>query len=121
MENLFSNALLGFRPCWYYKPTNAIDADIPGVYTCDKILNLSTIVKIRLKCGVIDGSAVNGIRERILFNFSLDKPAGYKVVCQPETVHFKKTNKSVWNIIVFYSEDDSYNEVDFNGEKLTFI
>ena len=87
MENLFLNALLGFRPCWYYTPTNAIDADSPGVYTSDKILNLSTIVKIHLKCGVIDGSVVNGIPKPKLLNFSLDKPAGYKVVCQPETVH----------------------------------
>ena len=80
---------MGFTPYWDYKPTNAIHAGSPGVYTSDKILSLSTIVKVHLKCDVMDGSLVNGIQHSILFSFILDKPAGYKVFCQPETIHFK--------------------------------
>ena len=42
-----SHTLLGFTPYWHYKPTNAIHADSPGVYTSDKfILNLNTKNKI---------------------------------------------------------------------------
>ena len=64
--------------------------DSAGVYTSDRTLNLSTFDKIHLKSDVIDGSVLNGIREPILFSFDLDKPAGYKVFCEPETIHFKK-------------------------------
>ena len=35
-EKSFFNTLLGFAPYWYYKPTNAIHADFPGVYTNDR-------------------------------------------------------------------------------------
>ena len=54
------------------------------------------------------------------FGFVSDKPSEYKVFCEPETKHYKKINKSVWNTITFYLEDDIHEEVDFNGETLTF-
>ena len=38
--------LLGFMPYWDYKPTDAFNADSPGIYTSDKILNWKTIKKI---------------------------------------------------------------------------
>ena len=120
-EKSFFHTLLGFTPYWDYKPTNAIHADAPGVYTSDKIiLNLYTINKIRLKCDCIDGSIQDGIRKPILFSFVLDKPSGYKIFCEPETIHYKKINKSVLNTITFYLEDDNNEEVKFNGETLTF-
>ena len=87
----FFHTLLGFTPYWDYKPTNAIHADSLGVYTSDKInLNLYTKNKIHLKCDCIDGSIQDGLRQPILFNFVLDKPSGYKVFCEPETIHYKK-------------------------------
>ena len=46
-----------------------------------KTRNFSTINKVHLKCDVIDGSIQNGLRQPILFSFTLDKPAGYKVFC----------------------------------------
>ena len=49
--------------------------------------------KIHLKCDVIPGSVVNGIRELIIFLPILDKPPGYKLFCGPEMVHYK--NKSI--------------------------
>ena len=111
-KNSFFHTLLGFEPYWDYKP---------GVYTSNKIiLNLNTINKIHLKCDNIDGSIQDGVREPILFSFVLDKPSGYKVFCQPETIHYKKINKSILNTITFYLEDDNNKEVNFNGETLTF-
>ena len=92
---------MGFKPFWNYKPTNAIHADSSGVYTSDKILNLSTIDDIRLKCDVIDGSVVNGKRELVLFGFVLDKKPGFTVISQPETFHYKKINKSLLNTPTF--------------------
>ena len=73
-----------------------------------------------MKCDVSDGSVVNGIREPIPFSFFLDKPAGYKVFCEPKAMHCKMKNKSVLNTISFDSKDDNHEEVDFNGETLTF-
>ena len=81
-ERSFFHTLLGFTPYRDYKPS--------GVYTSDKLLNLNTINKIHLKCDVIDGSIVDGIRQPILYSFVLDKPAGYKVFYEPETIHYKK-------------------------------
>ena len=111
-EKSFFSTILGFTPGWDYKHYNQ--------YLSQKILNLSSTIKIHLKCDCIDGSVVNGIREPILFSFVLDKPSGYKVFCQPETIHYKKINKSVLNTITFYLEDDNNKVVDFNSETMTF-
>ena len=59
-----------------YKPTNAIHADSPSVYASEKILYLGTKNKIHLKCVVIDGSIINGIREPIHFSLILNKLPG---------------------------------------------
>ena len=116
----FFHTLLRFSPYWDYKPNNSSHVFIPGVYPTDKIiLNLNTIDKIHLKCDCIDGSIQDGVRQPILFSFVLDKPSGYKIFCEPETIHYKK-KKSVLNTITFYLEDDNNNDVNFNQETLTF-
>ena len=108
---------MGFDSYWDYKFTGPFN----GVYANDKIiLNLNTMDKIHLKCDAIDGSIQDGVRQPILFSFVLDKPSGYKVFCVPETIHYKKINKSVLNTISFYLEDNNHKEVDINGETLTF-
>ena len=53
-------------------------------------------------------------------SFILDKPVGYKVLCERETIHYKKINKSVLNTTSFYLGDDNHEEVDFNQDTLTF-
>ena len=119
-EKSFFNALLGFRPYWVYKPTNVIHAGSPGVYTSEKIPNISTIDKILLKCDVIDGSVVNGIGEPVVFSFLLDKPCGFNLFCDPETILYKKIKKSNLNTKTFYLEGDNHEKVDFIGITLTF-
>ena len=111
-EKSFFSTILGFTAGWDYKHYNQ--------YLSQKNVNLSSTNKIHLKCDAIDGSVVNGVRKPILYSFVLDKPSGYKVFCEPETIHYKKINKSVLNTITFYLEDDSDKVVDFNGETLTF-
>ena len=111
-EKSFFSTILGFTPGWDYKHYNK--------YVSQKIVNLGSTNKIHLKCDVIDGSVVNGLRQPILYSFVLDKKPGYKVFCEPETIHYKKINKSVLNTITFYLEDDNNKVVDFNGETLTF-
>ena len=110
-EKSFFSTILNFNQNWDYKHNTE--------YFSQKNINLSNTNKIHLKADVIDGSVVNGIRHPILFSFVLDKPAGYKVFCEPETLHYKK-NKSVLKSITFYLEADNNREVGFNGEMLTF-
>ena len=73
-----------------------------------------------MKCDCIDGSIQDGGGQPILLSFVLDKPSGYKVFCEPETIHYKKINKSALNTKTFYLEDNNNEEVDFNKETLTF-
>ena len=73
-----------------------------------------------MKCDCLDGSVVNGLRQPILYSFVLDKLPGYKIFSEPETIHYKKINKSILNTITFYLEDNNNKEVDFNNETLTF-
>ena len=89
-EKWFFITLPGFTPFWDYETSNAIHADSPGVYTSDNILSLGTKNKIHLKGDVIDGSIADGIRDSI-FSFIFDKPAGYKVFYEPETIIFEKS------------------------------
>ena len=112
VKKLFFSTILGFDSGWDYKQKNE--------YISQKNVNLGSTNKIHLKCDCIDGSVVNGIRQAILCGFVLDKPIGYKVFSEPETIHYKKINKSVLNTITFYLEDDTNKEVDFNGETMTF-
>ena len=106
------STILGFTAGWDYKHYKQ--------YLNQNIVNLSNTNIIHLKCDAIDGSLVNGVRQPILYSFVLDKPSGYKVFCEPETIHYKKINKSVLNTISFYLEDDKNEEVNFNRETLTF-
>ena len=71
-----------------------------------------------MKCAVIDGSVVDGLRPPILFSFVLDKPSGFKVFCEPDTRHYEKIKNSVLDTITFYLEDNNSKEFDFNGETL---
>ena len=111
-EKSFFSTVLGFTAGWDYKHYNK--------YISQKIVNLSNTNKIHLKCDVIDGSVASGLRQPILYSFVLDKLPGYKVFSEPETIHYKKINKSVLNAITFYLEDNDHKETNFNGETLTF-
>ena len=111
-ETSFFSTILGFTSGWDYKHYNK--------YTSQKVVNLGSTNKIHLKCDCIDGSVLNGLRQPLLFSFVLDKLPGYKVFSEHETIHYKRINKSVLNTITFYLEDDKNEEVNFNGETLTF-
>ena len=100
-EKSFFNTLR-FTPNWDCKPSNSLHVHSPGVYTSDKILNLSTIDKTLLKCDCIDGSILDGVGQLILYSSVLNKPAGYKIFSEPETIDYRKVNISVLNTISFF-------------------
>ena len=82
--------------------------------------NLSTSNEIHVKCVCIDGSVLNGVRQPKLFLFVLDKPPGYEVFCEPETIHYKKINKNILNTMRVRSENHNHEEIVFNQETTTF-
>ena len=59
------------------------------------------------------------MRERILLTLGLVKFPGHRVFLKPESMHYKKINKTVANTISFYSEFDDHAEVNFSGETTT--
>ena len=83
------------------------------MHISDKILNLKTIFKIHIKCDVIASSIVDGLREPMLFSFLLERPSGYKLLGELETLRYKKINKSVLKTITFNLEEDNHKEVNF--------
>ena len=118
----FFYTILGFTQSRSY-PLEDIEGFyqlIAGSYKSDKPINITGIDKVHLKCNVVDGSIVNGIREPILYSFTLDQPPGHKIYKEPKVKLFKKINKSVLSHITFYIEDDDYKPVDFNGETISF-
>ena len=92
----------------------------PGTRTSEKPVMITTTDKVHLKCDCVDGSIVNGIREQILFSYSLSAPPGYKIIKGPTTVLYKKINKTRLDTIQFFLKDSNHNPVDFKGETLTF-
>ena len=81
-EKSFFNTVLGFTPGWDYKHYIEI--------TSQKIVKLNSRNKIHIKSDCIQGSIQDGLRQPTLFSFNLDKPSGYKVFCESETIHYKK-------------------------------
>ena len=118
----FFYTILGFTQSRSY-PLEDIDGFyqlISGSYKSDKPINITGIDKVHLKCDCIDGSIMNGIREPILYSFSLDQPPGHKIYKEPKVKLFKKINKSILSHITFFFEDDDYKPVDFNNEIVLF-
>ena len=46
-----------------------------------------------MKYGCIDVSVKNGLRQPLSFIFVLNKPSGFKIICEPQTLHVK--NKQI--------------------------
>ena len=121
-EKSFFYTFLGFTRSHSY-PLDDIDGFynlIAGSYKSDKPIYITGIDKVHLKCNIVDGSIVNGIREPILFSSALSSPLGHKIFEEPRVKHFKKVNKSVLSHITFYLEDDEDKPVDFSSETVSF-
>ena len=92
----------------------------PDTYKSEKPNNFTGIDKIHLMCDCTNGSNVNGVRESILFNFTLDKLPGHKIYKKPRIKHFKILKISVLYPITIFLEDYDHKSVDFNGETKSF-
>ena len=91
-----------------------------GSYKSDKPNNTTGIDKVNLKCGCINGSIVNGIREPILYCFALSSPPGHKIYNQHRIKIFLKINESIISHIIFYLEGDNDKPIDFHRKTVTF-
>ena len=64
-----------------------------GTYLSQKPTNITEIDEVHLNCDCIDGSVVNGVRERILFSLAIDKPPRHKMYKEPRIELFKKAQQ----------------------------
>ena len=120
-EKSFFYTILGFTRSQSY-PLYDIDGFyqlIAGSYKSDKLINMTGIDKVHLKCDCINRSIVNGVREPILYSFALSSPPGHKKYKEPR-FQLYQVNKSVLSHITFYFDDDDYKFVDFNNETVSF-
>ena len=108
--NTEMNKFLGFTSTIYDE----------GTHKSEKSVMITSIDKVHLKCDCVDGSIVNGVREKILYSFNPSSPSGYKVLKSPITLLYKKINKSRLDNIQLFLEDCNHNPVDFNNGTLTF-
>ena len=65
-------------------------SDNAVTYKSEKPRNIGRNDQVILKCDCIVGSFVNGIRERTLLSFSLDKPHGHKICKNSRSKLLKK-------------------------------
>ena len=88
----FFYTILGFTQSHSYPLDDIEDFYqlIPGSYKSDKPINITGIDKVHLKCNVVDGSIVNGVREPIFYSFALDQPPGHKIYKEPKVKLLKK-------------------------------
>ena len=54
------------------------------------------------------------------YSLALGEFTGFKSIYEPETIQYKKINKSVWTNLPFFLEADDRCLVDFIGETITF-
>ena len=93
---------------------------IAGSYKRNKPINITGIDEIHLKRDCIHGSIVNGVREPILYSFTLDKPPGHKTHHTAKIKLFKMINKSVLSHIRNYLKDYDHKAVDFDKQTMSF-
>ena len=74
---------------------------IAGSYKSERPINITGVDKLHLKCDCIDGSIVNGIREPILYSFSLDQPPGHKIYKEPKVKLLKEKVCSISYNVLF--------------------
>ena len=56
---------------------------IPVTFKSDKAINITDIDKVPLKCDCIKGSIVNGVRESVIFSFTIDQPPAPNLYKKP--------------------------------------
>ena len=91
-EKSFFYTTLGFTRSRSY-PLDDIEGFyqlIAWSYKSDRPINITGVDKVHLKADCIQGSIVNGIRERILYSFALSSPPGYKIYKEPRVKLFKR-------------------------------
>ena len=83
-EKSFFSSLLGFTPGWVYKHYIK--------YISQKIVNLSSTIKINLKCDCIDGCFQDGVKQTILLSFNIHKWLDIKYFVNQKQYTTKKIN-----------------------------
>ena len=83
-------------------------------------MNKTKLEKIHWKCDGFGRITLNGEIRTVVLKFS-KTTLGFEVVCEPDTIHFRKRDKPVLNNNTFHFEDNGRKWVDSNSEAMTFI
>ena len=98
-EKPFFHTLLRFSSYRDYKH------NFPSRYISENFSSLSTISKILSKCDCIEVCVLNGTKLPILLSLVIDKPSGYKILCEPARYIIKDVKNMVLIFITFFSGD----------------
>ena len=82
--------------------------------------NTTGIDKVHLKCDCIDESILYGVRQPIVFSFTLVSPPGQKTCKELRMKLFKKINEPALSDITNFLEDDDHKAVNFFNEAMSF-
>ena len=103
LKKIFFYTILGFNQS-LSGPLGDIEGFIqliPCKYKSRKLIGITGVEKIHLKCDCINASIVNSVRQTILYSFALSLPPGHKVYNEHRVKFFKKMKKSVLSQITF--------------------
>ena len=88
-------------------------------YSKNKV-NIIDIHRLHLWSDCIIGSLRNGYPSNILFTIVLNESPGAKIVREPNLILYKHIYKQKLDSIEFWMEDDDGNQIDNNGETISF-
>ena len=101
--------LLGFKPKKLRTPYNVSDSTI-------QIIKTSAIL---IKCDLVSGGYMNGVKEGILYSFpSMTVPIGYKINISAPTIIYLPINKKVISSILFQITNQKGDLIDLKGEEI---
>ena len=92
-----------------------------GVYDGKYNVNISNIMSLLIRCSIVGGSYVNGCTSDCVFSFSPAVSPGHLISIRPSQILYVPIN-CISDIprITMRITDQSNNEVNLNGERVTY-
>lgn len=92
-----------------------------GTFSGEKNVNISDINSLIIGCSIVNDSYVNGSSSDCIFTFSPNVPPGALIAVRPSQILYLPVVQSYTvQQITMRITDQSGNEVDLNGERVTY-
>jgi hypothetical protein len=90
-----------------------------GYNISDETIQITNTSAIMVKCDLVDGGYVNGVKECVLFSFpAMTVPIGYKVNICPPNIIYQNINRKVINSVLFEITNQNMELIDLKGEEI---